>query len=93
MLMDQNQSGSLKELWKGIGIAVGIYLAGLLLMITVPNMLLVYLFAAPIVLIVITVISFSKGKKRLGQGLLIGMGLDILLFAACFGFILTGLGG
>lgn len=90
--MDQKQSGSLKELWQGIGISVGIYLLGLLMMVTAANMLIIYLGVAPIVLIVVTVISFSKGKKRLGQGLLIGMGLDILLFAACFGYFMTNLG-
>lgn len=91
--MDQKQNGPMKELWQGIGIAVGIYLLGLLMMFTTANMLIIYLGVAPIVLIVLTVISFSKGKKQLGQGLLIGMGLDILLFAACFGIFMTNLGG
>lgn len=91
--MDQKQNGPMKELWQGIGIAVGIYLLGLLMMFTAANMLIIYLGVAPIVLIVLTVISFSKGKKQLGQGLLIGMGLDILLFAACFGIFMTNLGG
>jgi hypothetical protein len=93
MTVDQKQNGPMKELWQGIGIAVGIYLLGLLMMFTTANMLIIYLGVAPIVLIVLTVISFSKGKKQLGQGLLIGMGLDILLFAACFGIFMTNLGG
>jgi hypothetical protein len=92
MAMDQNKGGSLKELWQGIGIAAGIYLLGLLMMFAAPNMLIIYILIAPIVLIVATVISFSKGKKRMGQGLLIGIALDILLFAACFGIMINSLG-
>ncbi|MDR6997854.1 hypothetical protein [Neobacillus niacini] len=96
--MDQNQdgkgsNGSLTDLWKGIGISVGIYLLGLLIMFIIPMVTLFYIVAAPIALIVLTVISFSKGKKQLGQGLLIGIGLNILLFAACFGIIISNLGG
>jgi hypothetical protein len=92
MAMDHNKRGSLKGLWQGIGIAVGIYLLGLLMMFAVPNMLLIYILIAPIILIIATVISFSKGKKSMGQGLLIGIGLDILLFAACFGIMINSLG-
>ncbi|MDQ0198651.1 hypothetical protein [Neobacillus ginsengisoli] len=96
--MDQHQggkekSGSLKDLWLGIGIAVGIYLLGLLIMFTMPPFILVYILLSPIALIVITIISFKKGKKQLGQGLLIGIGIDILLFAACFGIFFSNLGG
>ncbi|TDK64779.1 hypothetical protein E2K98_00605 [Bacillus salipaludis] len=95
--MDQNQdgkggNGSLKDLWRGIGISVGIYLLGLLIMFAVPMITIFYIFAAPIALIILTVVSFSKGKKQLGQGLLIGIGLNILLFAACFGIIIFNLG-
>jgi hypothetical protein len=96
--LDQNQdgnekNGSLKDLWRGIGIAIGIYLLGLLIMFTMPPFILVYILLSPIALIVITIISFTKGKKQLGQGLLIGIGIDILLFAACFGIFFSHLGG
>ena len=90
--MDPNDGGSLKELWQGIGIAVGIYILGLLMMFAAPNMLIIYILIAPIILIIATVISFKNGKKRMGQGFLIGMGLNILLFAACFGIMINSLG-
>jgi hypothetical protein len=90
--MDPKQDSSLKEVWKGIGIAVGIYLLGLLSMLVFPSILIIYLLVAPIVLIIFTIVSFSEKKTRLGQGLLIGIGLDILLFAACFGIFMGQLG-
>ena len=95
--MDQSQdgkggNGSLKDLWKGIGISVGIYLLGLLIMFAFPMLTIFYIFVSLIALIILTVVSFSKGKKQLGQGLLIGIGLNILLFAACFGIIIFNLG-
>ena len=92
--MSKNQNdGSLKQLWLGIGIALGIYVIGLLLLIASSSLILPYMLIAGIALIVIPIVSFSKGKKRLGQGALIGLGLNILLFSACAGILITNLGG
>lgn len=97
MNQHQNQGkkpdGSLKDFWLGIGITLGIYFLGLIIMFVFSAILLPYLCIAVIALIVIPIIGFSKGRKRLGQGALIGLGLNILLFSACFGIIITGLGG
>lgn len=50
------------------------------------------IFLAGVAHIVIIVVSFTKGKKRLGQGLLIGLGLVLLLVAACFGLVFSSFG-
>ncbi|WP_066068820.1 hypothetical protein [Neobacillus soli] len=95
--MNQNPGkktdGSLKDLWIGIGITLGIYLLGLLIIFVYPSIFFAYMCVAIIGLVVFPVISFSKGKSRLGQGALIGLGLNILLFTACFGILISGLGG
>ncbi|MFK9095000.1 hypothetical protein [Bacillus salipaludis] len=95
--MNQKQGnkgdGSLKDLWIGIGISLGIYLLGVLILFVFSSIFFAYLCIAVIGLIVIPVVSFTKGKKRVGQGALIGIGLNILLFTACFGIIISGLGG
>jgi hypothetical protein len=85
--------GSLKQLWLGIGIALGIYLIGLILLIASSTLILPYMLLAGIALIVIPIVAFSMGKKRLGQGALIGIGLNILLFSACAGILISNLGG
>ncbi|MCM2533382.1 hypothetical protein NDK43_14455 [Neobacillus pocheonensis] len=96
--MAQNQGGkgndgSLKELWFGILITIGIFaLAIFLLMLLNGNFWLAFGLAA-LFYIMVTVLSFKKGKKRLGQGLLIGLGVVLLLMAACFGILITSLGG
>lgn len=87
--MNENQKDSLKDVWIGIGISIGIYFASLVL-------LAVYLgpyaiIAGVAVHIILTIINFKKGNKRLVQGLLIGLGLIILLTAACFGLIFSNL--
>lgn len=84
--------GSLKDLWLGIGITIGIYLLGLLILFMFSPLFFAYLCLAVIGLIIIPIVSFTKGKKRLGQGALIGLGLNILLFTACFGILLSNLG-
>ncbi|MBS4211797.1 MULTISPECIES: hypothetical protein [Neobacillus] len=96
--MVQNQGntskdGSLKDLWLGIGITIGIYLMGLLILFVFSPMFFAYLCIAAVALILIPIICFSKGRKRMGQGALIGLGINILLFTACFGILISGLGG
>lgn len=93
--MDQNQgnNGNLKDLWLGIGISIGIYLFGLLILLVLSEAFFVYLCIAAVGLLLLPIVSFTKGKKRLGQGALIGLGLNVLLFTACFGIIISGLGG
>lgn len=96
--MNQNQGnnskdGSLKDLWIGICITIGIYLLGLLILLIFSPMFFAYLCIAAIALIVIPIICFTKGRKRMGQGALIGLGVNILLFTACFGILISGLGG
>jgi Ca2+-dependent lipid-binding protein len=96
--VDQNQSNNgksekLKELWLGIGISLAIYLLGLLILFVYSAFLLPYMGIAVIALIFIPIVCFSLGKKRMGQGALIGLGLNILLFTACSGIILYNLGG
>lgn len=91
--MDQNhgkkgKDGSLKDLWLGIGISIGIYLVGLLMLFVNSFFLVPYLPIAALALIVIPLIAFLRGRKRLSQGALIGLGLNILLFSACFGIIM-----
>lgn len=91
--MSQNQKdGSLKDLWIGMGITLGIYLFGFVILLLFPPLFFGYLILAAIALIVIPIVFFTKGKKRLGQGALIGLGLNILLFTACFGMIMYSLG-
>jgi hypothetical protein len=77
----------------GIGIALGIYLIGLILLIASSALILPYMLLAGFALIVIPIVAFSMGKKRLGQGALIGIGLNILLFSACAGILISNLGG
>ncbi|PFO05835.1 hypothetical protein COJ85_09150 [Bacillus sp. AFS076308] len=95
--MNPNQGnkpkGALKELWVGIGITVGIYLLGLLILLVFSGLFFPYLLLAAIALIVIPIVCFAKGKTRMGQGALIGLALNILLFSACFGIMITNLGG
>lgn len=93
--MDQNQgnNGKLKDLWLGIGIAMGIYLLGLLILLVFSQAFLAYLCIAVVALLLLPIVSFAKGRKRMGQGALIGLGLNVLLFTACFGIIISGLGG
>jgi hypothetical protein len=91
MEMVQNQGGntsdgSLKDLWLGIAITFGIYvIAVFVLMMFMGLIALILAFIAHITIIII---CFQKGKKRMGQGLLIGLGLVILLIAACFGLLI-----
>jgi len=92
--MKQNQNGSegsLRDLWLGIIISIMFYLIGgtILAFIIGPSSPILILIAH----IATIIICFKKGKKRLGQGLLIGMGLVILLTAACFGLLFTAFGG
>jgi len=84
--------GTLKDLWIGIGITVGIYLLGILILLVFSGLLFPYLLLAGIALIVIPIVCFTKGKTRMGQGALIGLALNILLFSACFGIMINGLG-
>lgn len=96
--MNQNQGnnskdGSLKDLWIGIGITIGIYLLGLLILFVFSDLFFAYLCVAVVALIMIPVLSFGSGRKRLGQGALIGLGINILLFTACFGIVISDLGG
>lgn len=93
MDQDQGKNGNLKDLWLGIGIAMGIYVLGLLILLVLSEAFFVYLCIAAVALLLLPIISFSNGKKRLGQGALIGLGLNVLLFTACFGIIITSLGG
>lgn len=86
--MDPNQNGSdgsLRDLWLGIAASIGAYILTIFMGPVV--------FVTFIVHIIAIIVSFNKGRKRLGQGLLIGFGLVILLTAACFGILITGLGG
>ncbi|MEH7335540.1 hypothetical protein V7161_23235 [Neobacillus drentensis] len=93
--MSQNQGnqkgGSLKDLWIGIGITLGIYLIGLLVLLIGSPFFLGYVGLAAIALLVIPIVCFTKGKKRMGQGALIGIGLNILLFSACFGILISNI--
>ncbi|MDR4946432.1 hypothetical protein [Neobacillus cucumis] len=92
--MSQGQNdGSLKQLWLGIGIALGIYLLGIILLVASSSLILPYMLLAGVALIVFPIVAFSMGKKRLGQGALIGLGLNILLFSACAGILISNLGG
>ncbi|PLS04735.1 hypothetical protein [Neobacillus cucumis] len=95
--MNSNQGdkpkGSLKELWVGIGITVGIYLLGLLILLVFSGLFFPYVILAVIALIFIPIVCFTKGKTRMGQGALIGLALNILLFSACFGVMISNLGG
>lgn len=96
--MDQNQGGnrkdgSLKDLWLGIALTFAIYLIGVLLLPNVIQNFFISLVSAVVIHIVIIVFSFVKGRKRFGQGLLIGLGIALLLVAACFGIVFTSLGG
>lgn len=96
--MDQNQGGkkkdgSLKDLWLGIALTFAIYLIGALLLPSIIQNFFISLVSAAVVHILIIVLSFVKGRKRFGQGLLIGLGIVLLLMAACFGIIFTSLGG
>lgn len=93
MDQDQRKNGNLKDLWLGIGITMGIYVLGLLILLVLSEAFFVYLCIAAVALLLLPIISFSNGKKRLGQGALIGLGLNVLLFTACFGIIITSLGG
>jgi hypothetical protein len=84
--------GSLKDLWLGIALTFGIYLIGATLLPTIFGNFLIGLIVAVIVHIGVIVLSFVKGRKRLGQGLLIGLGIALLLVAACFGILFTSFG-
>lgn len=85
LCMNGNKKDSLKDVWIGIGISVGIYLASMVSLVLYlgPYAIL----AGVVVQIILIIISFKKGNKRLGQGFLIGLGFTILLTAACFGLI------
>lgn len=95
--MEQNhrnkKEGSLKDLWLGIGISLGIYLLGLLILVMFTSIFFAYLCIAIIGLVLFPIICFTTKRNMLGQGGLIGLGLNILLFTACFGIIITNLGG
>ena len=96
--MEQNQGGnkqdgSLRDLWLGIALTFGIYLVGIFLLPVIMNNLFTGLIIAGVGHIAAIVLSFIKGKRRLGQGLLIGLGIALLLVAACFGIVFTSLGG
>lgn len=82
---------SLKGLWLGIFLSVGIYFIGLILLFTLLGPL--SLIVTPIAHIIVMIVAFVKGRKRLGQGLLIGFGVSVLLTAACFGIVINSLGG
>lgn len=85
-IQGNNQNdGSLKDLWIGIAISFGLYALALILMMF---MGLTSFFLAVLVHIILTIVSFVKEKKRLGQGLLIGLGIVFLLVAACFGILI-----
>lgn len=93
MVQNQGNKANLKDLWLGIGITLGIYVLGLLVLFVFSEAFFAYLCIAVMALLILPIVSFTKGKKRLGQGALIGLGLNILLFTACFGIIISGLGG
>lgn len=86
-------SDKTRDLWIGIGISIGIYLLGLLILFVYGSMFFPYLLIAVIAHLVLPIVSFAKGKTRFGQGVLIGVGLNVLLFSACFGLIFMNLGG
>lgn len=89
--MDGDHNHSLKDLWVGIATAIGIYVVfGILFMMIIGIMSLVVAFAVDLVFIIV---SFIKGRKQLGQGLLIGLGIVILLLAACYGMIFLPFSG
>ena len=90
MVQNQSNDGSLKDLWLGIGISIGIYALTFFLLIGLMGIFSIFL--GIIAIIVLIVISFLKGKKRLGQGLLIGFAIVFLLTAACFGILIVTLG-
>ncbi|WP_075981623.1 hypothetical protein [Bacillus massilinigeriensis] len=91
MNQNQDKNGSMSDLWIGIFISIGIYLGALMLIF---SMLGLFSFiVALIVYLVVIVWAFNKGKKRMGQGLLIGFAVVILLNAACFGLLITSLSG
>ncbi|WHY88139.1 hypothetical protein QNH39_09960 [Neobacillus novalis] len=95
--MNQNQwnkkHGSLKDLWLGIGISLGFYLLGIFILFMFASIFFAYLCIAIIGLVLFPIISFATKRNRLGQGALIGLGLNILLFTACFGILITNFGG
>ncbi|MEH7107024.1 hypothetical protein [Bacillus sp. JJ1764] len=93
MSKNHGNKESLKDLWLGIGISLGIYLLGVLTLFIGGAFFFPYLCIAAMALIIIPIVSFVKGRTRLGQGALIGLGLNILLFTACFGIIISGFGG
>ncbi|ETI68800.1 hypothetical protein [Neobacillus vireti] len=95
--MSQNpgnkKDGSLKDFWLGLGISLGIYLLGILILFMNASIFFGYLCIAIIGLILFPIISFATKRNRLGQGALIGLGLNVLLFTACFGILITNFFG
>lgn len=74
------------QLWLGIVIPVFFYLLSFILLTSGRFWLI---FIAPVLHIAAIIAAFAFGKIRLGQGLLIALGLVILLVAACFGLIFS----
>ncbi|MFJ5713223.1 hypothetical protein [Neobacillus sp. NPDC093127] len=87
------KDGSLKDFWIGMGISLGIYLLGLFVLFMFASIFFAYLCIAIIGLVLFPIISFAMKRNRLGQGALIGLGLNILLFTACFGILISNFGG
>ncbi len=85
-----DNNGSLRDIWIGIGATFLIYIASFFVLLPLLNIFGLFIGLAGH--IVAIVLSFQKGRKRLGQGLLIGLGLTILLVAACFGIVIYSLG-
>lgn len=90
MVQNQGNDGSLKDLWLGIGISIGIYTLTFFILIGIMGIFSI--FIGIIAIIFLIVISFLKGKKRMGHGLLIGFAIVFLLTAACFGILIVSLG-
>lgn len=82
--MSGEKKESLNDVWLGIG---AVFLGYLLSLFLLFGGIVPILFITPILHIAAIVISFSRGRNRLGQGLLIGLGFVFLLVAACFGII------
>jgi len=83
--MDEKKK-DVKGIWKGIGITLLLHL----LLFLVPPAIFFIGLTQLIYVIPAAIIAFSKGKKEIGQGILIGAGITFLVNTACFGAVISG---
>jgi hypothetical protein len=84
--MEDVKKKDVKGIWKGIGITVLLHF----LLVLVPSAIFFIGIAQLIYIVPATVIAFSKGKRAIGQGILIGAGITFLVNTACFGAVMSG---